>query len=154
MFDIDGVRCWLPCLDLPDQRAIFDITIHAPVNTHIVTCGKRLLTTTRMVTREKASNRLILQSFADGFAINVHSKELFTQQSYTASRFFTTHRTAAAYIGFYVGKAEAYQMPFYKVRARLLVALDLWNSLDKPDVQSPSINKIANGFFLLETRNS
>ena len=28
--DADGVRCWVPCIDSPDQRALFDITLHAP----------------------------------------------------------------------------------------------------------------------------
>jgi hypothetical protein len=42
--DLDGVRCWLPCLDSPDQRAVFDITIHAPSQFQILTCGKKVST--------------------------------------------------------------------------------------------------------------
>ena len=41
--DLDGVRCWLPCLDSPDQRAVFDITIHCPSHLTALTCGKKIL---------------------------------------------------------------------------------------------------------------
>ena len=42
--DVDGVRSWLPCLDSPDQRAVYDITIHAPSHFQILTCGKKIAT--------------------------------------------------------------------------------------------------------------
>ena len=42
--DLDGVRSWLPCLDSPDQRAVYDITIHAPSHFQILTCGKKIAT--------------------------------------------------------------------------------------------------------------
>lgn len=41
--DLDGVRCWLPCLDSPDQRAVFDITMHYPSHLTALTCGKKIL---------------------------------------------------------------------------------------------------------------
>jgi hypothetical protein len=36
--DLDGVRCWVPCVDSPDQRAIYDITIHAPSSMQVSAC--------------------------------------------------------------------------------------------------------------------
>ena len=40
--DLDGVRCWLPCIDSPDQRAVFDITLHCPSEFQVITCGKKI----------------------------------------------------------------------------------------------------------------
>lgn len=42
--DLDGVRCWVPCVDSPDQRAIYDITIHAPSSMQILSCGIKVST--------------------------------------------------------------------------------------------------------------
>lgn len=40
--DLDGVRCWLPCIDSPDQRAVFDIMLHCPSEFQVITCGKKI----------------------------------------------------------------------------------------------------------------
>lgn len=42
--DLDGIRCWLPCIDSPDQRAVFDITLHCPSHLVALTCGKKIAT--------------------------------------------------------------------------------------------------------------
>jgi hypothetical protein len=42
--DLDGIRCWLPCIDSPDQRAVFDITLHCPSHMVALTCGKKIAT--------------------------------------------------------------------------------------------------------------
>jgi hypothetical protein len=40
--DVDGVRCWLPCLDFLDQRGSFDLTVRAKFGCHIVASGVKI----------------------------------------------------------------------------------------------------------------
>jgi hypothetical protein len=94
LYDVDGVRCWLPCLDSMDQRAIFDINISVSRTFH-VTCSGKKLAAVRNAQRPKAG-RLI-------------------------HRFFTVQRIPAMQVGFFVGKIESYRMPMYQAKARVWV---------------------------------
>lgn len=31
LFNVDGVRCWLPCIDSPRERAVFDCRIKCAI---------------------------------------------------------------------------------------------------------------------------
>ena len=38
--NIDGIRCWMPCIDSPDQRSIYDMTIsYSPGNLMCISPG-------------------------------------------------------------------------------------------------------------------
>lgn len=40
--DVDGVRCWLPCLDYLDQRLVFDLSFFLSKPYFVASVGKRL----------------------------------------------------------------------------------------------------------------
>jgi hypothetical protein len=84
--DYDGVRCWLPCLDTPDQRCIFDITLHIPSELDVV-CSGSLIDTTNYI-KSKDNNSI----------------------NYTSYRHMTSTRIAAFSLGFMVAKFESYSM--------------------------------------------
>ena len=93
--DLDGSRCWMPCIDSPDQRAVFDVTIKAPAKFEVI-CSGISVSTKPSVDFKKVSHR-----------------------------FVTITRIPAMCIGFFIGKVEAYTMPLYKTDGRFLVARGL-----------------------------
>jgi hypothetical protein len=99
--DVDGVRCWLPCLDALDQRAVYDISIVAPRHWRVACCGKKLST----------------------FLLG--EPDTTPSRGRKITRFFTPNRIPAMSVGFYMGAVEMYKMPLYKVRARMWVGLGL-----------------------------
>jgi hypothetical protein len=40
--DVDGIRCWLPCLDHSDQRYVFDISLSVPKDCSVISVGERI----------------------------------------------------------------------------------------------------------------
>lgn len=102
--DVDGVRCWMPCLDALDQRAVYDVSITAPRHWRVACAGKKL------------STFLVANASQPGSM----STETDTTQ-YKVSRFFTPNRIAAMSVGFYMGAVEMYKMSLYKVRSRIWV---------------------------------
>ena len=78
--DVD-VRCWLPCIDTPDQRAIFDITIKAPIGVTTVACGRK-------VGEEETQSRDLV-----------------------ATRYVTSRRLAAYSVGFFRRRGRGLQTP-------------------------------------------
>ena len=40
LYNIDGVRCWLPCIDRIEQRTFFKLTITSPSDVDVITSGK------------------------------------------------------------------------------------------------------------------
>lgn len=103
--DVDGVRCWLPCIDSPDQRAVYDVTITVPYEKQRsweVVCSGQLV-----------SRRLAAHSPDSNSLVSIH-------------RYFTHTRIPAACLGIFVGRVEQYQMTMYKERtARFMVAMDI-----------------------------
>ena len=93
--DIDGSRCWMPCIDSPDQRAVFDVILKAPAKYEVVCSGLLVSKTT-----------------------SPDSKTI-------SHRFVTITRIPAMCIGFFIGKVETYAMPLYKTDGRFLVARGL-----------------------------
>jgi len=122
--DVDGVRCWLPCLDALDQRAIYDISLTAPRNWRIACCGKKLSTYLLMDARTGAPPSPAEQR--------------------KVSRFFTPNRIAAMSVGWYMGAVELYKMPLYKVRARVWVSTGL-NDFISPKKASRSGDQESDG---------
>eukprot|EP00981_Chlorochromonas_danica_P009868 scaffold2858_cov245-Ochromonas_danica.AAC.7 len=104
--NVDGIRCWLPTIDSPDQRFIFDITIGVNGDYQVMSVGKRL------------SSRV--QRSSSGAASHAPSKGKRTQH-----RFFTPNRIPAMQVGFFIGKVEAYKMALYKVRSKIWIAAGL-----------------------------
>ena len=39
LYNPDGIRCWLPCIDSASNRAVFDIIIISPINFTIQSSG-------------------------------------------------------------------------------------------------------------------
>jgi len=118
--NIDGIRCWLPCLDALDQRLVFDITIIIPINYKIACSGKRISTyiiKDIYILQQIFSNKILslLQS----------SKQDISLFPYKLSRFYTSNITPAMSIGFFIGIIEQYRMNLYKVKARIWVAMGL-----------------------------
>eukprot|EP01034_Spumella_vulgaris_P029171 gene29171-36173_t len=105
-YNVDGTRCWLPCMDSLDQRAIFDISITVDQKYSVVCCGTKVSTTT------------------SGHKHHHSHAQPATQPTKT-TRFVTPHRIAAMSAGFFVGSLESYDMPLYKVKAKVHVALGL-----------------------------
>jgi hypothetical protein len=152
--EIDGVRCWLPCMDSLEQRAIFDITIHAPRDRDLVLCaGKRLSTSTRMIEQIKLRKLLETNEDADSSfahpdddlghhdATNVLASNLDGKIPYRSTRFFSATRIPAKSVGFFVGSGESYQMPFYRCRGHIHVALDIQDyRRDSQDMTSAPMN--------------
>ena len=71
--DEDGVRCWLPCIDTPDQRAIFDLTLKVPAGVATVASGRKVSTTEnskqQVIVRYVTSRRL--PAYSVGFFAGV-----------------------------------------------------------------------------------
>ena len=110
--DVDGVRCWLPCIDALDQRLVFDVSLKTPRRCNVLCSGERISTM-------KVSHRR-------GDALPIPMK---------ITRFFTPTRIAAGSIGFFIGSVESYNMPLYKVNGKFWVTTgfrDFTLGPDKP----------------------
>ena len=94
--DIDGVRCWLPCIDALDQRLVFDISLKTPRKCSVLCSGERVST------------------------MKVPRSEIFPLPM-KITRFFTPTRIAAGSIGYFIGSVESYNMPLYKVNGKFWV---------------------------------
>ena len=117
--DLDCVRCWLPCIDALDQRLVFDIGIKAPKHWRIACSGKRISTFLIPILPGRSSSSSSNLHGSDGVGGTRTSSEK------KIARFFTPHRIPAANVGFYMGAAETYKMPLYRVKARIWVATGL-----------------------------
>jgi len=96
--NIDGIRCWMPCIDSPDQRSIYDMTIsYSPGNLMCISPGL-------LVSKE---------SYKDN------------HKDITSVRHFTINRIPAMSVGFFIGRVESYSMPLYKLKGVMMVAVDL-----------------------------
>ena len=97
--DVDGVRAWLPTIDSPDQRAVFDVSLVLSKQTkYRVVCSGRFVS--KMETADT-----------------------------TTYRFITVTRIPAMNLGFFVGKVESYSVPLYKIQGTILVATDIQDFL-------------------------
>eukprot|EP01038_Epipyxis_sp_PR26KG_P006223 gene6223-8576_t len=132
--DIDGVRCWLPCLDHLDQRLIFDLSIKTSANYRVLSSGSRI-SHVKFFEKHPKKNESILMRL---------------------SRFFTPNRLPAMAIGFFIGKIESYKMPLYKVKSQLWVATGLndFISTSKPKKKSKKMNKMGTSFQKAEELNN
>lgn len=96
--NIDGIRCWMPCIDSPDQRSIYDMAIsYSPGNLTCISPGQLV------------------------------SKESFSENNkfFTKIRYFTINRIPAMSVGFFIGRVESYTMPLYKLKGVMMVAVDI-----------------------------
>ena len=59
--DLDGVRCWLPCIDSPDQRAVYDVTLHYPSHMQALTCGKKISTSLSNTEKRERARQSVIQ---------------------------------------------------------------------------------------------
>lgn len=134
--DLDGVRCWLPCIDSPDQRAVFDITLHYPSHMQVMTCGKKISSNLSSVApsvkkmrgaRRSSRSSGLESSKKDAVSYSTifplehcftthsprcagHAAPSLTsnviQRDITSSRFFSVTRLPAMSIGFFVGQVK------------------------------------------------
>ncbi len=121
--DPDGVRCWLPCIDYPDQRAVYDVTIRAPQGLRVASCGKRVSSVPY-----DAAHHQQHQHQWEGDEKGEDKKKKHHRPAkdvIIATRFVTATRLPALAVGFFVGQVETYRMPLYRAHGRLWVALGL-----------------------------
>lgn len=97
--DPHGVRCWLPCVDHPNQRPTFDLTISAPAHMAVTCSGRLIDSKSREATKTSPSTR--------------------------AHRYFTVNRIPASSVGFFVGLSEQYTVPLYRTIGHTWVARGL-----------------------------
>ena len=96
--DPHGVRCWLPCFDTPTQRPLFDLTIRAPEYCS-VQCS--------------------------GTLIDSQASVPSSDRPYKRHRYLTINRITASALGLFVGRAEQYSVPLYRVVGKVWVARGL-----------------------------
>ena len=108
--DLDGVRTWLPCIDAPNQRAIYDITLRVDAQYSVQCTGRKISSFVLKPTSAPASPR---------GRIAVAGRQ--TQPPFglgtvpiASTRFFTVTRIPASSVGFFVGHAEIYYSPLYR----------------------------------------
>ena len=96
--DPHGVRCWLPCFDTPTQRPLFDLTVRAPEYCSVQCSGT------------------LIDSQASASA---------SDRPYKILRYLTINRITASALGLFVGRAEQYSLPLYRVVGKVWVARGL-----------------------------
>lgn len=124
--DLDGVRCWMPCIDSPEQRPIFDVTIKTQASFQVLCSGKKV---SSLVIPDASSHSLMevtsLRRVTSYLGASAHAYVSSSASNRCASRFVTPVRIAAFALGFFVGNVEVYKVPLYKVHGRAWVALGL-----------------------------
>jgi hypothetical protein len=117
MLDMDGVRCWCPCIDSAGQRTIFDVNITAS-SLFTVTCsGQRLHP--KLLT---AGSKLPVTGKTVASAGNPVAKFL-------VHRFFSTTRIPFSNVGFFVGVVEKYTVPLYRLEGMIWVTRGITNKI-------------------------
>lgn len=130
LYSVDGVRCWLPCLDSCDQRGVFDITLHSPLSSRIVlSSGKRLPRADHVACAALFREYLSSQSSTN------KSLAQSTSRNFKSYRFFTPNRVPAVSLGFFVGSGESYALPLYKCRGKVFVAHGILDYDSRPRLQ-------------------
>ncbi len=121
--DPDGVRFWLPCLDVLDQRCIFDLSFIAPSSCCVISSGKR-------VSVMPALSAGINSARASTFAVPTNvSSRVTVMATRQCSRFVSAVRLPAAALGFFVGRCETYRMGLYRTNSRVWVATGLADTI-------------------------
>ena len=128
--DVDGVRCWVPCIDSPEQRPVFDVTIRAQANMMVLCSGKQVsrLPVVDGLSSSSSSSLMEVTSLRRVESRVWRSEQAGPMQHF-ATRFVTPVRTPAFSVGFFVGVVEVHAVPLYKVRGRAWVALGLADSV-------------------------
>jgi len=129
--DLDGVRCWLPCIDSPEQRPIFDVTIKTQSSFQVLCSGIKVSSTVLQTPQSSMQSLMEVSSLRRVESYLGASAHAYSQDhsmgtgSRCATRFVTPVRIAAMSLGFFVGNVEVYKVPLYKVAGRAWVALGL-----------------------------
>ena len=124
--DLDGVRCWLPCLDSPEQRPIFDITVRTSSSFQVICCGRKVSSILLLPENSLAPSSLTLKRVESYLGASAHSySQSHSARNRCATRFVTPVRIPAFSLGFFVGTVEVYNVPLYKVHGRAWVAMGL-----------------------------
>lgn len=100
LHNVDGVRCWLPCVDRIDQRTVFDISIKTPQAYAVICSGRKISELTLMNTSE----------FADT-AKSPYSVESVEDKYYTIRRFLSLTGIPVYSLGIFVGKVVVFELP-------------------------------------------
>ncbi len=96
----DGVRCWLPCLDSPQHRCIFDVTVELlkPHDTTLINADR-------------------FRAWARTLTVAISGVEIPSCLSNVSSacsyRYFTVHKICAANLGVFVGNVTVYKSLVY-----------------------------------------
>jgi len=132
----DGIRCWMPCIDSPEQRTHFDISITAPAVMSVACTGKLTSVTdyAEDVTPPPPS---------DPDANNSNGNIL---QHMKTSRFVTETAIPPMSVGLFVGYVDAkFSMPLYRCTGHIWTASvfsPLESSNHHMDVESMQAGKI------------
>ena len=136
--DPDGVRCWLPCLDIVDQRCIFDITFTVPSTSCVVCSGRRVSVTPVRSSLSASVRPGTVPSHAKkgGFSSKAASVSSLALQQQAgpilhATRFVTASRLPAAAVGFFIGRCETYRMNLYRTHGRVWVATGIADTMGR-----------------------
>ena len=114
--DVDGARGWMPCLDVPEQRCLWDLTVRAPAACAVVSSGKR-------VSRIGTTAPL-------GATSNTSSSLAVAATPWAVTRFASAVCLPALAVGFFVGSVESYRMGLYRTHGRVMVATGIADTVD------------------------
>ncbi len=116
--NMDGVRCWMPCIDSPAARTVFDVTISV-INP---------LSSSSPLRDEYDAHARALTIISSGMAVPcVHdhtTRAALCPEGYPVvkmSRTVTVHRIAPSSLGVFVGRVSSYRLPVYGTAGFLLI---------------------------------
>lgn len=130
--NVDGVRCWLPCLDAPSQRAVFDVTVRLVMNNN----DTESMSTSNLGAGDILNHISDLSILCSGVDISdfrkdaansfehqtksywntevpMHKNYLTNVDVLKERRFFTAHRIPVSSLGVFVGRVNCYRALMY-----------------------------------------
>ena len=127
--DVDGVRCWVPCLDTPEQRTHFDVTVRTQGNLTVLCSG-------RQVSRQPVMHASFLSEVTGLRRVESRlGKPEATPVPRFMTRYVTSTRMPAFSLGLFAGVVEEHKVPLYKVRGTAWVALGLADTVKTASAQ-------------------
>ena len=129
LYDVDGVRTWLPCIDDPGRSCIFDISVTVPSYCEVSdpplasstarhSSGSDTQGPARLKYRVACSGILVAANAVSAVATGQDEER-------TTFRFVTPHRTPACAIGIFVGVVkDTFVVPLYQAQGHIWIADD------------------------------
>lgn len=150
--DVDGIRCWLPCLDHPAQRPIVDITLHYPVSSNMkreaISIGCKVFHKSFEI-KTGSPRPTIFSDYA-----KIHRDQetplcsrwypferFFKGMKINSTRFISTQKIPINAVGFFIGSLESYSIPLYRIQGRVGVATNINDFVAKSNLKASSLNE-------------